>query len=64
MNDVLSGLIGRMVQVYSVRGETEVSDTGVLEAYLEAYDDTWRCLSRGGDKLYFSIARVRLIKPL
>ena len=60
MNDVLSSLIGRMVQVYSVRGDTEVSDMGVLEAY----DDTWLCLSRGGDKLYFSIARVRLLKPL
>ena len=60
MNDVLSSLVGRMVQVYSVRGEAEVSDTGTLEAY----DSNWLCLSRGGDKLFFSIARVRLIKPL
>ena len=60
MNDVLSSLVGRMVQVYSVRGEAEVSDTGTLDAY----DAHWLCLSRGGDKLFFSTARVRLIKLL
>ena len=60
MNDVLQALVGRTVQVYSVRGETEVSDTGTLEAY----DSNWLCLDRNGDKMYFSIARVRLIKPL
>ena len=60
MNDILQALVGRQVQVYSVRGETEVSDAGTLEAY----NGTWLCLSRGGDTLYFSIARVRLIKPL
>ena len=60
MNDVLQALVGRQVQVFSVRGETEVNDTGTLEAY----DGIWLCLSRGGDKLYFSIARVRLIKRL
>lgn len=60
MNDVLSSLVGRMVQLYSVRGETEVSDTGTLEAY----DSNWLCLRKSGEALYFSIARVRLIKSL
>ena len=60
MNDVLQALLGRQVQVYSVRGETEISDTRILEAY----DTNWLCLRRTGDMLYFSISRIRLIKPL
>ena len=60
MDTILRGLIGAMVQVWSVRGETETSDTGVLEAY----DDHWLLLNRSGEKLYFSVSRVRLIKPL
>ncbi len=61
MNDILSSLIGKQVQVYSDRGgQAEVSDTGMLESY----DSNWLCLNRNGDRLYFSIARVRLIKPL
>ena len=60
MEDVLRGLVGRQVQVYSVRGETEISDTGTLEAY----DSNWLCLNRNGGMLYFSISRIRLIKPL
>lgn len=60
MNDMLQALVGRQVQVYSVRGETEVNDTGTLEAY----DGVWLCLRKSGEALYFSIARVRLIKPL
>ena len=60
MDDVLQGLVGRQVQVYSVRGETEIRDTGVLEAY----DAHWLRLNCSGDSLYFSISRVRLIKLL
>lgn len=60
MNDVLSGLVGKLVQIYSVRGETEVSDTGTLTAY----DGQWLCVNRDGQLLYFCISRVRLIKPL
>jgi hypothetical protein len=60
MNDVLQALVGCQVQVYSVRGETEISDIGTLESY----DSNWLCLSRNGGTLYFSISRIRLIKPL
>ena len=60
MGDLLSVLIGQQVQVYSVRGETEVSDIGVLEAY----DANWLCVRKSGEALYFSVHRVRLIKPL
>ena len=60
MDGVLRGLVGRQLQVFSVRGETEVSDAGVLEAY----DNNWLCIRRAGEALYFSIHRVRLIKPI
>lgn len=60
MSGVLEGLVGRLVQIYSVRGETEVSDTGTLESY----DSQWLCLNRNGDRMYFSVSRVRLIKPV
>ncbi len=60
MDEMLRALVGRQVQVFSVRGETEVSDSGVLEAY----DNNWLCIRKGGEALYFSIHRVRLIKPI
>ncbi len=60
MSDVLQALVGRQVQIHSVRGEAEISNTDILEAY----DDNGLCLRRSGDALYFSISRVRLIKPL
>ena len=60
MDDVLHDLIGRQVQVYSIRGQAEISDTGVLEAY----DAQWIRLNRGGEMLYFSVSRVRLVKLL
>lgn len=37
MDSILRGLVGTLVQVWPVRGETKASDTGVLEAY----DDHW-----------------------
>jgi len=60
MESILRGLVGTLVQVWSVRGETETSDTGVLEAC----DEHWILLNRSSEKLYFSVSRVRLIKPL
>ena len=33
MDEMLRALVGRQAQVFSVRGETEVSDVGILEAY-------------------------------
>ena len=60
MSELLRGLIGSQVQIYSVRGQAEVSDAGTLEAF----DDAWVCLSQEGEKLYFSVYRIRLIKPI
>jgi len=60
MDEMLRALVGRQVQVFSVRGETEVSDSGILEAY----DNNWLCIRKAGDAFYFSIHRVRLIKPI
>ncbi len=60
MDEMLRSLVGRQVQVFSVRGETEVSDIGVLEAY----DSNWLCIRKSGEALYFSIHRVRLIKAI
>ena len=60
MNDIFQALVGRQVQVYSVCGETEVNDTGTLEAY----DGVWLCLRKSGEALSLSIARIRLVKPL
>lgn len=60
MNELLRELIGHQVQVYSVRGETEISDVGILEGY----DDTWVCLRKEQVRLYFSIYRIRLVKLL
>ena len=60
MSDLLQELVGRAVQVYTVRGESEVSDTGVLDAY----DDNWIRLRKENVLLLFSVSRVRLIKPL
>ena len=60
MNELLQELVGHKVQVLSLRGDVEVTDTGVLEAY----DDHWLCLRKSGEALYFSVSRVRLIKPL
>ena len=58
MDEMLRALVGRQVQVFSVRGETEVSDAGILEAY----DNNWVCIRKAGEALYFSIHRIRLIK--
>ncbi len=60
MDEMLRALVGRQVQVYSVRGETEVSDAEILEAY----DGNWLCIRKAGEVLYFSVHRVRLIKPI
>ncbi len=60
MSDLLRELIGRQINVYSVQGQSEIRDSGELVSY----DDTWLCLRKDGELLYFSIHRVRLVKPL
>lgn len=57
---MLTELIGRHIQVYSVRGEAEVSDVGTLESF----DDVWVKIRQDNASLYFSVFRIRLIKPL
>lgn len=59
-SDLLRDLVGKYVQVYSVRGEAEISDAGILEAY----DGDWLRLRKDDALLYFSVYRIRLIKPL
>lgn len=59
-SDLLRDLVGKNVQVYSVRGETEVSDVGTLEDC----DGVWLRLRTDHGLLFFSVHRIRLIKPL
>jgi ferredoxin-fold anticodon binding domain-containing protein len=60
MSELLRGLVGSQVRVYSIQGQSEASDTGLLEAF----DDNWVCLNQDGERLYFSVHRIRLIKPV
>ena len=57
---LLQNLIGHTVQIHSDREGSEVSDTGILEGF----DAHWVCLNKNGEMLYFSLYRIRLIKPL
>ncbi len=56
---LLQNLVGRTVQIYSEREGSEISDTGILESF----DGEWVCLNKSGELLYFSLYRIRLIKP-
>lgn len=59
-DNVLSELLGRDVEVRSLRGQSECVDSGVLEAF----DERWIKLRTDSDELlYFPIANVRLLKP-
>lgn len=54
---ILHALVGQKVTVYS--GE-QCSDTGMLDSYDASFV---RLRTDKGTYLYFSIARIRLIKP-
>ncbi len=59
MNLILE-LIGKKVTVHSVLAETEKQDVGVLQAA----DSEWLKLHKeSGETLYFSIHRIRQVKP-
>lgn len=59
-DDVLSEMLGREVEVRSLRGQSECVDLGVLEAY----DERWiKVRNDSGEALYFPVANVRLLKP-
>ncbi|BCM91652.1 hypothetical protein IAD21_03527 [Abditibacteriota bacterium] len=61
MNDLLKELIGRLVEVHSRGGKSSFRDEGRLTAY----DEHWIKLDNGeGEVLYFSVANIRLVKPL
>ncbi len=56
MNPYLAQYIGKTVEVWS---PDAAKDFGTLVAV----DAQWVVLQRGGETLFFSIARIRLLKP-
>ena len=59
--DLLQDLVGRRVEVRSQAGNHDYRDDGKLVAY----DARWICIEVAyGDRIYFPIANVRLLKPL
>jgi hypothetical protein len=58
--DVLEELLGKNVEVWTLKGDTHYAVIGILEAF----DDQWIKLRQGhGSSLYLSVANTRLIKP-
>ncbi len=60
MSDLLQALIGCQVIVYSGTERGEGGDTGELVSC----DNVWLCLRKGTELLYFSVYRIRLVKPV
>ena len=60
MSEILRELIGRQVIVYSGTERGEGGDIGELVSY----DNAWLCLRKGTELLYFSVFRIRLVKPV
>lgn len=60
-SDILQDLIGQHVTIYSVIGQHEARDEGVLESYDGHFV---RLRTHDGDLMLFSIYRVRLIRQL
>lgn len=59
MNSVIQEMVGKKVSVYSINGEGERQDVGVLEAV----DGLFLKLKKGEtEAMYFAIANVRMIK--
>ena len=57
---VLQELIGRKVTVYSIANDLERQDVGVLEAVDAQFV---KIRKSDTESMFFSLARVRLIKP-
>ena len=57
---LIQELIGKKVTIYSAQGETERSDIGVLEG---AEGDWLKLHKETGEILYFTVERVRMVKP-
>ncbi len=58
MNETLRNEIGKTVRIWSVSGESEVSDEGTLEGF----DDPFIRLRKGSELLLFPVHRIRLMK--
>lgn len=58
MNPNLKDFIGKAVDVWTVRGQTEVKDSGILQNA----DEQWVVIQQGQELLFFAIARIRLLK--
>jgi hypothetical protein len=56
---LLTPLIGKKVTVFSSQGETERQDIGILEAA----EGHFLVLKKTDEKMYFTVSRIRLIKP-
>jgi hypothetical protein len=56
---LLTPLIGKKVTVFSAQGETERQDIGILEGA----EGNFITLRKTEEVLYFTIHRIRMIKP-
>jgi hypothetical protein len=56
---LLTPLIGKKVTVFSSQGETERQDIGILQAA----EGNFLVLKKTDELMYFSVSRIRLIKP-
>ncbi len=58
MSANLNDYIGKPVDIWSVRGQSEIKDSGVLQNV----DERWVVIQQGSELLFFPIARIRLVK--
>lgn len=59
MTQKLQDFVGKEVDVWSIRGETEIKDSGRLHDVTEQFV----VIEQYSSLLFFPLARVRLIKP-
>ena len=57
---LIQELIGKKITVYSAQGEGERSDIGILQG---AEGDWLKLQKETGEILYFTVERVRMVKP-
>lgn len=58
MSTKIQELVGQTVDVWTVQGQHETRDSGVLRGV----DERWLVLEKDGEMLFFGVARVRLVK--
>ncbi|PQV64278.1 hypothetical protein B1R32_106124 [Abditibacterium utsteinense] len=59
MSANLKDFIGKHVDVWTVMGQTETKDSGILRNV----DEAWIVIEKNNELLFFSMMRVRLVKP-